>query len=47
MPLGQAIVEERTTSFSSLEEEIDRFRFEEEPIVILKAEEEADEYSCV
>ena len=30
---------------SSLEEEIDKFRFEEEAIVISKAEEEADEYS--
>ena len=34
-------------SFSSLEEEIDRFRFEEEAIVISEAEEGADEYSCV
>ena len=47
VPLGQAIVEEGTASFSSLEEEIDRFRFEEEAIVISKAEEEADEYSYV
>ena len=29
-----------------LEEEIDRFQFEEEAIVISEAEEEADEYSC-
>ena len=47
VPLGQAIVKERTASSSSFEEEIDRFRFEEEAIVILEAEEEADEYSCV
>ena len=36
-----------TTSSSSLEEEIDRFQFEEKAIVISKAEEEANEYSCV
>ena len=47
VPLGQAIVEERAASSSSLEEEIDKFQFEEEAIVILEAEEEADEYSCV
>ena len=47
MPLGQAIVEEGAASSSSLEEEIDRFQFEEEAIVILEAKEEADEYSCV
>ena len=47
MPLGQAIVEEVGTSSSSLEEEIDRFQFEEKAIVISKAEEEVDEYSCV
>ena len=29
VPLGQAIVEEGATSFSFLEEEIDRFQFEE------------------
>ena len=45
--LEQAIVEEGTTSSSSLEVEIDKFQFEEEAIVILEAEEEADEYSCV
>ena len=45
--LEQAIVEEGTTSSSSLEAEIDKFQFEEEAIVILVAEEEADEYSCV
>ena len=47
MPLGQAIVEEWTASSSSLKEEIDRFLFEEETIVISEVEEEADEYSCV
>ena len=45
--LEQAIVEEGTTSSSSFEAEIDKFQFEEEAIVILVAEEEADEYSCV
>ena len=47
VPLGQAIVEEGAASSSSLEEEIDRFQFEEEAIVISKAKEGADEYSCV
>ena len=47
VPLGQAIVEEGVASSSSLEEEIDRFQFEEEAIVILEVEEETDEYSCV
>ena len=47
MPLAQAIAEERATSSSSLEEEIDKFRFEEEAIIISKAKKEADEYSCV
>ena len=47
VPLGQAVVEEGTASSSSLEEEIDRLRFEEEAILISEAEEEADEYSCV
>ena len=47
MPLGQAVVEEGTASSSSLEEEIDKFQFEEEVIVISEAEEEIDEYSCV
>ena len=44
--LEQAIVEEGTASFSSLEEEIDKFRFEEEAIVISEVEEKVDEYSC-
>ena len=30
VPLGQAVAEEGTTSSSSLEEEIDKFQFEEE-----------------
>ena len=53
MPLGQAVAEEGIASSSSLEEEIDKFQFEEEEtqgveaIVILEAEEEIDEYSCV
>ena len=52
MLIGQAVAEEGTASSSSLEEEIDKFRFEEEEtqveaIVILEAEEETDEYSCV
>ena len=47
VPLRQAIIGERAASSSSLEAEIDRFRFEEKVIVISKAEEGADEYSCV
>ena len=52
VPLGQAVAEEGTASSSSLEEEIDKFRFEEEEtqveaIVISEAKEEIDEYSCV
>ena len=47
MPLSQAVVEEGAASSSSLEEEIDKFRFEEEAIVISEAEEETDEYLCV
>lgn len=47
VPLGQAIVEERAVSSSFLEEEIDRFQFEKEAIIISEAEEGADEYSCV
>ena len=48
----QAVAEEGTASSSSLEEEIDKFQFEEEEtqveaIVILEAEEETYEYSCV
>ena len=47
VPFGQAVVEERATSSSLLEEEIDKFRFEEEVIVISEVKEETDEYSCV
>ena len=47
VPFGEAIVEEGVASSSSLEEEIDRFQFKEEAIVISEAEEGADEYSCV
>ena len=47
VPLRQAIVEEGAASSSFLEEEIDRFQFEEEAIVISEAEKGADEYSCV
>ena len=47
VPFTQAVAEEGTASSSSLEEEIDKFRFEEEAIVISEAEEEADEYSCI
>ena len=52
VPLGQAVAQEGITSSSSLEEEIDKFQFEEdtqgvEAIVISEAEEEIDEYSCI
>ena len=52
MSLEQAVAEEGTTSSSSLEEEIDKLQFEEEEtrveaIVISKAEEKTDEYSCI
>ena len=52
VPLGQVVAEEGTASSSSLEEEIDKFQFEEEEtqveaIVISEAEEETDKYSCV
>ena len=46
VPIEQAIVEEGAASSSFLEEEIDRFQFEEEAIVISEAEEGEDEYSC-
>ena len=39
VPFGQAIIEEGAASSSFLEEEIDRFQFEEEAIVISEAEE--------
>ena len=52
VPLGQAVAQEGIASSSSLEEEIDKFQFEEETqeveaIVISEAEEETDEYSCI
>ena len=47
VPLGEAIIREGTTSSSSLEQEINRFKFEEETILISEAEEGADEHSCV
>ena len=47
VPLGEAIIGEGTASSSSLEQEIDRFKFEEETILILEAEEGANEHSCV
>ena len=47
VPLGEAILREGTTSSSSLELEIDKFRFEEETVFISEAEEGADEQSCV
>ena len=51
VPLGQTVAQEGIASSSSLEEEIDKFQFEEEiqveAIVISKAEEETDEYSCI
>ena len=42
VPLGEAIIGEGTASSSSLEQEIDRFKFEEETILISEAEEGAD-----
>ena len=47
VPLTQAVAEEGAALSFSLEEEIDKFHFEEEAIVISEAEEEADELSCV
>ena len=47
VPFGQAIVKEGAASSYSIEEEIDRFQFEEEAIVISEVEEEANEYSCI
>ena len=47
VPLGEAIIG-GVASSSSLEHEIDRFKFEEEEtILISEAEEGADEHSCV
>ena len=53
VPLGLAVAKEGIVSSSLLEEEIDKFQFEEEEtqeveaIIISKAEEETDEYSCI
>ena len=47
VPLGEAIIGEGAASSSSLEHEIDRFKFEEEAILISEAEEGADKHSCV
>ena len=53
VPLGLTVAEEGIASSSSLEEEIDKFQFEEEEpqgveaIVISEVEEETDEYSCI
>ena len=47
VPLGEAIIREDTASFSSLEQEIDKFQFEEETILVSEAEEGADEHSCM
>ena len=47
VPLGEAILREGTASSSSLEQEIDKFRFEKETVLISEAEEGADEQSCV
>ena len=47
VPLGEAIIREGATSSSSLEQEIDRFQFEEETILVSEAKKGADEHSCV
>ena len=47
VPLGHVVAEEGVASSSSLDKEIDKFRFEEKVIVIVEAKEEADEYPCV
>ena len=47
VPLGEVILREGTASSSSLEQEIDRFNFEEETILVSEAEERANEHSCV
>ena len=52
VPLGQTIAQEGIASSSSLNEEIDKFQFEEETqgveaIIILEAKEETNEYSCI
>ena len=47
VPLGEVIIGEGTASSSSLEQESDRFKFEDETILISKVEEGADEHSYV
>ena len=48
VPLGEAIIGEGIASSSSLEQEIDRFKFEEEgTILISEAEKGIDKHSCV
>ena len=47
VPLGEAIIGEGVAFSSSLEHEIDRFKFKEEAILISEAEEGVDEHSCV
>ena len=48
VPLGEAIIGEGAASSSSLEHEIDRFKFEEEEtILISEAKEGVDKHSCV
>ena len=48
VPLGEAIIGEGTASSSSLEHEINRFKFEEEEtIIITEAEEGVNEHSYV
>ena len=47
VPLREAIFREGTASSSSLEQEIDKFKFEEETILVSEAEEKADEHLCV
>ena len=48
VPLGQAIIGEGAASSSSLEHEINRFKFEEEEeTVLISVAEGGDEHSCV
>ena len=47
VPFGEAILRKGTAFSSSLEQEIDTFRFEEETILVSEAEERTDEHSCV
>ena len=47
VPLGEAIIGEGTASSSSLEQEIDDFKFEEETILVSEAEDGVNEHSCM